>query len=84
LSTEQVGSAVVAEVRYPDCTNYDGRKILVYADTDAVELRSRTTLDPHFAPHGGPLARFEPTRRGWCMALAVAHMSNTESEARNE
>ena len=76
LSTEQVGSAVVAEVLYPDCTNYEGRKVLVYADMDASTLRLMTTLDPHFSPHGGPLARFEPTMRGYRLAVEVAKLAN--------
>jgi hypothetical protein len=92
LRTLQVGRSVVAEVRYPDCTNYEGHKVLVYADTDASALRSRTTLDPHFARHGGPVARFEPTERGWNLAVEVARMSNAgierpmkpQKEGRNE
>ena len=76
LRTLQVGRCVVAEVRYPDCTNYEGRKVLVYADTDAGSVRAWTTLDPHFARHGGPVARFKPTARGWAMAVEVARMPN--------
>lgn len=76
LRTLQVGRSVVVEVRYPDCTNYEGRKVLVYADTDAGAVRAETTLDPHFAQHGGPLARLEPTERGWSLAVGVARMSN--------
>ena len=84
LRTEQVGRSVVAEVRYPDCINYEGRKVLVYADMDASALRSRTTIDPHFAQYGGPLARFEPTQRGWDLAVEVARMSNARSHFPSE
>lgn len=76
LRTLQVGRSVVVEVQYPDCTNYEGRKVLVYADTDTGAVKARTTLDPHFARHGGPVARFEPTQRGWNLAVEVARMSN--------
>ena len=76
LRTQQVGRSVVAEVQYPDCTNYEGRKVLVYADTLEGELTERATLDPHFAPNGGPVARFEPTERGWVLALVVARVAN--------
>jgi len=72
LRTKQVGSAVVAEVRYPDCTNYEGRKVLVFDNTNEDALRKRTTLDPHFAESGGPVARLEPTERGWSLATEIA------------
>ncbi len=72
LRTRQIGTALVAEVRYPDCTNYEGRKILVYAGTSDFDLRTRATLDPHFAEGGGPVARFKPTVYGWHLATTLA------------
>ena len=82
LRTLQFGRSVVVEVRYPDCTNYEGRKVLVYADTDEVAVKALATLDPHFARHGGPVARFEPTQRGWDLAVEVARMSNATHDGR--
>jgi len=76
LRTEQVGTAVVAEVRYPDCTNYEGRKVMVFANTTEAALTRRTTLDPHFAKHAGPVARLRPTKHGWRLAVEIARMSN--------
>jgi len=63
-------------VWYPDCTNYEGRKVMVFADENEAALRQRPTLDPHFALHGGPVARLEPTDRGWALAVEIARMSN--------
>jgi hypothetical protein len=78
LRTMQVGKAVVAEVNYPDCWNYEGNKVLVFRDMAEAELRRRKTLDPHFSKHGGPLARFEPTEYGWTLAVEVARLSNAK------
>jgi hypothetical protein len=64
----------VAEVLYPDCTNYEGRKILVLYGNKAA-LLSTTHLDPHFCdgPHDLKVfARFEPTEDGWDAACATA------------
>lgn len=73
---ECVGKAVVAEVIYPDCTNYEGRKILVFASaTTFSRLISKGVMDPHFTKdRSSPVARFEPTERGWGLALRCAAM----------
>ena len=55
-------------LNYPDCTNYGGDKILVYEGHHLEELRVGP-LDPHFIDEGlSPIARFEPTERGWDMS----------------
>jgi len=57
-------------VNYPDCTNYEGDKILVYPPSvDVSLLVAKNKLDPHFFNLGdSPIARFEPTKKGWVMA----------------
>lgn len=71
---ESHGGWTVAEIRYPDAQNYEGRKILVYrASLD--EIRKMTKLDPHFCDHRhclSPFARFVPTAEGWSAAVALA------------
>ncbi len=72
-----MGRALIVKVIYPDCTNYEGQKILVFADTTIPQLYAATVLDPHFtnqAPAGAlvPVARFEPTARGWKLARICA------------
>lgn len=56
----------VVEVQYPDCTNYEGRKVLVYR-ARLVDVLALKIMDPHFCDDGhlAPFARFEPTARGW-------------------
>lgn len=67
----------VLEVQYPDCTTYEGRKILLYSGPWALMLGKLTPaeLDPHFREVGlHPTARFEPTDQGWQYALALGRM----------
>lgn len=74
---EGVGCGLVVEVVYPDCTTYEGRKVLVFAHTREIDVRAATVLDPHFTDHAPagalvPVARFEPTDRGWQLARICA------------
>lgn len=64
----------LAEVVYSDCSNYEGRKILLVEMTEQ-KLRSMKILDPHFLKEkaNGLLARFEPTDRGWKLGLSVLY-----------
>lgn len=57
---------VVAEVHYPGCTTFEGKKILILAGVTANELRCFTKLDPHFSKTGRILARFRPDQ--WDLA----------------
>lgn len=55
-------------IRYPDCDNYEGLKILVFNEL-LEKITRQTVLDPHFTDKSGlycvPIARFEPTQQGW-------------------
>jgi hypothetical protein len=73
LDLEQVGNQVVAKIKYPDCTNFEGVKVCVFANTTCAELKGRRSIDPHFSEAGtGPIARFEPTIRGAKLACELA------------
>ena len=61
----------VSEIQYPDCYNFEGRKVLL----TTFDPRNRRTLDPHFELDSGILARFEPTADGWIMAKQIAELS---------
>jgi hypothetical protein len=65
---------IVAKINYPDCTNYEGDKILVFDDLSYDELYTLQTIDPHFCDkgHPSPIARFKPTKEGWKNALRFA------------
>lgn len=75
IRIQALGQNVVVEVKYPNCTNFEGRKIMVYLNTTIKKLSSLTSLDPHFAGKKdiiSPFARFEPTDKGWHAAIQIA------------
>jgi len=74
IDVHDCDGAIVAIVKYPDCTTYEGVKVLVYEDAAAFERVRGGPMDPHFLPGASsPLARFAPTLRGIELALAFAH-----------
>lgn len=77
LRSQQVGKNLVVELKYPDCTNFEGRKIMVYKDLTISRLLAQKLVDPHFSNSGkfrSPIARFAPTKQGWKLACALAKM----------
>ena len=65
---------LVVRIKYPDCINYEGEKILVYKDITLEELRNQKLIDPHFSDKKrftSPIARFVPTQEGWNMAVQL-------------
>jgi len=72
----QQGRFLLLEAVFHDCTNYEGRKIMLYQDVDLVRLLNDNgnVLDPHFAQNvtkHSPIARFQPTELGWARAKAA-------------
>lgn len=62
---------LLVEIKYLDCTNYEGRKILYYENCTLADLIKQKSIDPHFSEnkkYHSPIARFEPTVNGWIMA----------------
>lgn len=70
--TQRAGSYVCALVHYPDATNFEGRKVIVFRDTTEEDVTGADLLDPHFAEDGNIIARFRPDDEGWNDALAYA------------
>lgn len=71
------------EVVYPNATNYEGRKIILYKDVWLKTILNSKELDPHFLNTPGvlaPFARFKPDVEGWAIgkAVAIALATNTE------
>jgi hypothetical protein len=65
-----IGRYTAVRIRYPTCTNYQGMKILVYEATQE-QVEKQRALDPHFSENAmffSPVARFEPTDKGWGLA----------------
>jgi len=70
-----INGYLIIEIKYHDCTNYEGRKIMLY-DSTLVELINQKLIDPHFSNNKkyiSPIARFEPTKRGWKLACTLAN-----------
>jgi hypothetical protein len=80
VKAKEHGKYLVLMMQYPDCTNYEGKKILVFEDVTLVDLVNQKQIDPHFFPANlkvkSPVARFEPTDRGWIMAEAFCQTMN--------
>ena len=65
---------VLVMVRYPDCTNYEGNKILLFENCTEEDLLAQGSLDPHFSENPNyhtPVARFKPTDEWWEAALDI-------------
>lgn len=54
--------------KYPDATNYEGTKVMVYKGA----YKEISTRDPHFyEDEGSPIARFKPSAEGIGMAVSL-------------
>ena len=67
------GWHVLLLVKYPDCENYEGNKILLFTDVSLRTVMAMKSMDPHFCEGGhlSPFARFEPTESGWQAGLLL-------------
>lgn len=77
IRVEQIGKFLLVEAKYNGCTNFEGKKIMLYEGVTAVELWQQKSLDPHFdnkPNYVSPVARFEPTEKGWSMAKKLAEV----------
>lgn len=75
LSSQTIGNWLIIKVNYPDCTNYEGNKILLYKYVTVEQLIAQGSIDPHFSNNcnfHSPVARFIPTDDGWRMACKIA------------
>ena len=81
IQSKQIGKFLVAQIKYPNCNEFEGNKILVFEDIDIEILNKQKCIDPHFSeskkfPH--PIARFLPTAEGWGYALKFCEMVNID------
>lgn len=72
LRVEEVNGYLLVELEYLDCTNFEGRKLLVFdKGVTAADLLVQSAIDPHFGVNKDfihPIARFVPTPKGFEMA----------------
>lgn len=65
---------LLVRIRYLDCTNYEGEKVLLYKNCTMGKLQKQKSIDPHFTKNKkyySPFARFEPTTEGWKTAIKI-------------
>jgi hypothetical protein len=75
INAQQIGKNLLVEIRYHDCKNYEGKKIILYLNTTLRELLSQDFIDPHFTDGDSvlsPFARLEPTDQGWEAGFMLA------------
>jgi len=65
-------------VHYPDCTTFDGLKILVVSHGSVDE--NTKELDPHFFEDGNVIARFIPTGEGINLAQQLLDVTNERKQ----
>lgn len=65
-------------IKYPNCTNYEGLKLLLYKNINSIKLLLNLTdnkLDPHFFESTiSPFARFKPDAEGVAAAKILANI----------
>ncbi len=65
-----IGTYTLAEIIYPTCNTFEGKKILVFDGDRVQDILSASKIDPHFNVDGlAPIARFAPTERGLALAM---------------
>jgi hypothetical protein len=74
-----IGNLLILEIEYPDCTNYEGRKLLVFENVTVNDLIKQRSIDPHFSENKkyiSPIARFRPNEEGWKDAVSFCSIKN--------
>jgi hypothetical protein len=78
LKAEEHNGVLVILINYPSCKNYEGSKILVFdRGVTLIDLINQKSIDPHFSNNKqfkSPIARFEPTERGWQWAVSFSKL----------
>lgn len=69
LDRKDFKNGYVLMLKYDNCNNYEGKKILVYKG----QYKFSDIRDPHFCKEDeSPFARFKPTKEGWKEACKLA------------
>lgn len=69
---ELIGNFLLTQINYPDCLNFEGRKVILFRNMSLSELQQLGCLDPHFSANGKIIARFIPTDDGWKLGRIAA------------
>jgi hypothetical protein len=72
IDSRELNNFLIILIKYLDCTNFEGKKILIYKNCSLEDLKNQKYIDPHFSDNKkfhSPIARFEPTKEGLKMAV---------------
>lgn len=78
IKSDDVNSYLIVMIKYHGCSNYEGKKILVYKDISLIDLVNQKSIDPHFSnskKFHSPIARFVPTDDGYKMAIKFCEVN---------
>lgn len=71
----ELGNYLLLTVIYPNCINYEGKKLLLYSGVSIEDIKQRRELDPHFTDKElSPVARFKPDQEGLKLALKLINL----------
>lgn len=81
IQANQYGSYCIIVAEYPNCKNFEGKKVMVFK-CDVEEILKRKKLDPHFElDKYSPVARFAPTDEGMRLALSLCKLYQLPMES---
>ena len=69
LERKEIPPFLVARLKFSECHNFNGEKIIVWEGAEIDPIRGRVIIDPQFREGANIVAMFEPTQRGWAYAL---------------
>ncbi len=71
MKSKQIGNYVLCQIKYIDCINYEGIKIVVFDGIELTDVLEMKGIDPHFFKDNKIIARFKPDRFGWKSAVLL-------------
>lgn len=86
INYKRIENFSIIKINYPESTNYEGNKILIFDGPTFNDLIKQGSIDPHFSDnkkYHSPIARFEPTTDGWNNAILFIK-SKLEDDERNK
>lgn len=73
----EIDGFLVIKIKYNGVDRLEGIKIMLFEKCTLTQLLKQVEIDPHFSDNKekiSPIARFEPTERGWEMAIISANL----------
>ena len=76
LNIQVIHNMTLTLIRYKNCNNFKGLKLLVFEDVNEERLLNADIIDPHFSEINpiSPIARFKPDDSGLRNAIDFCHI----------